>query len=450
VSELEVVTFGTSHQVAPVALRERLAVGAHELPGLLEACAAAPGVEEVVVISTCNRTEITVALSDPVAAETALLGLLALRAGLRPTDLTEVLFAPRNCDAARHLFRVTAGLESMIVGEAEVQGQVKRAYETALAAGTTGPLTNRLFTAALQAGKRVRAQTRIGTGPSSLSSVAAALAEETLGDIAERSALVVGAGETSELTARALHDRGARTLFVANRHAARARSLAERVGGEVVAFDELPAQLEKADIVVSSTSSPHPIIGADELEAVMAARDGRPLLLIDLAVPRDVDAACATLPGVVLRDVDDLSAVVARTHSVREAEARRAEAIVEAELERFADWLGGLAVRPTIAALREHGSEIVDRVLAENAGRWEEATARDLARVEAVARAVVARLLHEPTIRLRTLGEQQRHGRLQLVRELFGLEEGAPLDAGAADRPARTADVRPLHLRARP
>ncbi len=449
-SELELVTFGTSHQVAPVALRERLAVGAHELPGFLERCAAAPGVEEAVVISTCNRTEITVAVSEPVAAETALLGMLALRTGLRPTDLTEVLFAPRNCDAARHLFRVTAGLESMILGEAEVQGQVKRAYEAALAAGTTGPLTNRLFTAALQAGKRVRAQTRIGTGPSSLSSVAAALAEEALGDLAERSALVIGAGETSELTSRALHDRGARTLFVANRHADRARTLAERVGGSVVAFDELPAQLERADIVVSSTSSLEPIVGADELEAVMAARPGRPLLIIDLAVPRDVDPACAALPDVVLRDVDDLSAVVARTHSVRDAEARRAEAIVEAELERFADWLGGLAVRPTIAALRAHGAEIVDQVLAENAGRWEGATPRDLARLEAVARAVVGRLLHEPTIRLRTLGEQQRHGRLQLVRELFGLEDGAPLESGEALEPARTADVRPLHLRARP
>jgi glutamyl-tRNA reductase len=449
VNELELVTFGTSHQVAPVALRERLAVGAHELRGFLEGCAAAPGVEEVVVISTCNRTEVTVAVSDAVAAETALLGLLALRAGLRPTDLTEVLFAPRNCDAARHLFRVTAGLESMIVGEAEVQGQVKRAYEAALAAGTTGPLTNRLFTAALQAGKRVRAQTRIGMGPSSLSSVAAALAEETLGDLAERSALVVGAGETSELTARALHDRGARTLFVANRHADRARALAERVGGAVVSFDDLPVQLERADIVVTSTSSQQPIVGAEELEAVMATRPERPLLLIDLAVPRDVDAACAALPGVVLRDVDDLSAVVARTHSVREAEARRAEAIVEAELDRFAEWLGGLAVRPTIAALREHGAEIVDQVLAENAGRWEDASPRDLARVEAVARAVVGRLLHEPTIRLRTLGEQQRHGRLQLVRELFGLEDGAPLDAGE-DARERSAEVRPLHLRARP
>ena len=445
-SDLELVTFGTSHQVAPVALRERLAVGAHELPGALDACAAAPGVEEVVVISTCNRTEVTVAVSDPVAAETALLGLLARRAGLRPTDLTEVLYAPRNCEAARHLFRVTAGLESMIVGEAEVQGQVKRAYEAALGAGTSGPLTNRLFTAALQAGKRVRAETRIGRGPSSLSSVAAALAEETLGDLAERAAVVIGAGETSELTARALHARGVRTLFVTNRHANRARELAEQVDGVVVPFDELPAQLERADIVVSSTASEHPILGVAELEAVMRARPERPLLAIDLAVPRDIDAACDGVPGVVLRDVDDLEAVVARTHSVREAEARRAERIVEAEIERFAEWLGGLAVRPTVAALRAHGAEIVEQVLAENAGRWEDASPRDLARVEAVARAVVNRLLHEPTIRLRTLGEQQRHGRLQLVRELFGLEDGAPLQA----EPGREAEVRPLQRRIRP
>jgi glutamyl-tRNA reductase len=448
VSELELVTFGTSYRRAPVEVRERLAVGAHELPGLLAACAAAPGVEEVVCISTCNRTELSVAVSDPVAAETALLGLLALRAGLRVTDLTDVLYAPRNCDAARHLFRVAAGLESMIVGEAEVQGQVKRAYEAALAAGTTGPLTNRLFTAALQAGKRVRAQTRIGAGPSSLSSVAAALAEEALGDLAERAAVVIGAGETSELTARALHARGVRALVVANRHADRARALAEQVDGVVVPFDELPAQLAGADILVSSTSSEHPIVGVEELEEVLRGRPDRPLLAIDLAVPRDIDPACDAVPGVVLRDVDDLEAVVARTHSVREAEARRAETMVEAELERFAEWLGGLAVRPTVAALREHGADIVDQVLAENAGRWEAASPRDLARVEAVARAVVNRLLHEPTIRLKALGDHQRHGRLQLARELFGLEDGAPLQAEVD--PARPPDVRPLKRRARP
>ena len=236
--------------------------------------------------------------------------------------------------------------------------------------------------------------------------------------------MIIGAGETSELTAQALADRGVRTIFVANRRAARARTLAERVGGIVVSLDELPARMQAADIVVSSTSSPHPIVGADELELVMRARAGRPLVLIDIAVPRDIEAACADIPGVTLYDIDDLQGVVARNLGVRDGERAQAEEIVEQEIQRFARWMGQLDVRPTIADLRRHGEEIVDKVLAENAGRWESASPRDLARVDAVARAVMQRLLHEPTIRLKGLPEagSPAHGRLQIVRELFGLD----------------------------
>jgi glutamyl-tRNA reductase len=342
---------------------------------------------------------------------------------------------------------VTAGLDSMLVGEAEVQGQVKRAYEAALGAGTTGPLTNRLFTAALQTGKRVRSETRVGEGQASLSAVAVRLAEDTLGDLADRHVVVIGAGETSELTARALHARGVRTMFVANRRADRARAVAERFGGGVVPLDELPEQLERADIVVTSTASTEPIVGVEELEMVMRSRAGRPLLLIDIAVPRDIDAACADLEGVTVRDIDDLERVVGRTTSVRAVEAERAEGIVEAEIDLFADWLGQLAVLPTVAALRSRASDIVEQVLAENEGRWESASPRDRARVEAIARAVSNRLLHEPTIRLRTVGEERSHGRMQLLRELFGLEDGAPVDTPETDR---GDNVRPLQRRARP
>jgi glutamyl-tRNA reductase len=440
----ELLTLGVSHKTAPVELRERLAVPEAELPAFLRTLRGHDAIREVVAISTCNRTEVTIVVGDPVAAESAVLGFLAGRAGIRPTELADVLASPRNCDAARHLFRVTAGLDSMIVGEAEVQGQVRRAHEAALDAGTAGPLVNRLFAAALQAGKRVRTETRLGAGHASLSSVAVALAEDVLGDLADRHVVVIGAGETSELTARALHRRGVRTMFVANRHADRARSLAERFGGRVVPLDELPAQLEEADIVVSSTASPEPILGVHELELVMRAREGRPLLLVDIAVPRDIDPACGDLPGVTGRDIDDLEAVVARTISVREREARHAEELVEQEIERFAEWLGQRDARPTIAALRAHGTDITDRVLAENAGRWESASPRDLARVEAIARAVMNRLLHEPTIRLRGLDEERSHGRLELVRELFGLgqqDDEAPVEAPADN-------VRPLPRRA--
>jgi glutamyl-tRNA reductase len=443
----ELISLGISHKTAPVEVRERVAFDEQEAARLLAELTARDEVHEAVAISTCNRTEFYLVTPDPVQAEADLLARLATRAGIRPTELAGVVYTPRNCDAARQLYRVASGLESMIVGEAEVQGQVKRAYEIALAAGTTGPLTNRLFRAALEAGKRVRTQTGIGRERVSVSTVAVALAHQIVGDLAERSVVVIGAGETSERTARALAAQGVTTIFIANRHADRARALADRFGGAVGALDELPARLEQADIVVASTSSPHPIVTAEELELVMRARGGRPLMLIDIAVPRDIEPACADIAGVTLYDIDDLQAVVARNLEVRASECAGAEEVVEEEIQRFARWMAQLDVVPTIAALREHGTEIVDQVLAENAGRWESASARDLARIEAVARAVMQRLLHEPTLRLKSGDDIGGHGRQQLLRELFGLEEGLP-PADRAPGPEPADNVRPLKRRA--
>ena len=405
----ELLALGISHKTAPVALRERLAFSDDQGGQFAAEATATAEVREAVVISTCNRTEVYLVVGDPVRAEADVLGLLARRAGIRPTELAEAIYSPRNCDAARQLYRVTAGLDSMIVGEAEIQGQ-----EAAARAGATGPFSNRLFAAALTTGKRVRSETEIGASRVSVPSVAVDLALSVIGDLAQRHVVVLGAGETSELTASALADQGAGTVFVANRHADRALSLAQRFGGSVVGLEGLPEQLLRADIVLCSTASPHPIVGREELELVMRERAGRSLLLIDIAVPRDIDPACAELDGVSLYDVDDLQAVP------------RAEDIVEQEIHRFAGWLGQLEALPTVTALREHGNVIVDRVLAENAGRWESASTRDLARVETIARAVVSRLLHEPTLRLRSLSQARGHASLQLVRELFGLREDSP------------------------
>jgi glutamyl-tRNA reductase len=429
----ELLALGISHKTAPVALRERLAFTDSEAVSFARETTATPEVREAVVISTCNRTEVYLVVGDPVRAEADVLGLLARRASIRPTELAEAIYSPRNCDAARQLYRVTAGLESMIVGEAEIQGQVKRSYEAAMAAGCTGPLSNRLFAAALSTGKRVRSETGIGASRVSIPSVAVDLALSVLGGLQDRHVVVLGAGETSELTARALADQGAGTFFVANRHADRALSLAQRFGGRVVGLDGLPDQLLAADIVLCSTSSPHPIVGRDELELVMGERPERPLLLIDIAVPRDVEADCAELDGVSLYDIDDLQAVLARNISTRESETPRAQEIVDEEIHRFARWLGQVETLPTVSALREHGNAIVEQVLAENAGRWESPTPRDLARIEAVARAVMSRLLHEPTIRLRSLSEARGHASLELVRELFGLRDDAPAEQESAE-----------------
>jgi glutamyl-tRNA reductase len=444
----ELLALGISHKTAPVEVRERLALTEREAEQMLHDLVAQGGVQEAVAISTCNRTEVYLVSTDPVQAEAALLAHVARRAGIRPTELAGVVYSPRNCDAARQLYRVTSGLESMIVGEAEIQGQVKRAYELALAAGTTGPLTNRLFRAALEAGKRVRTETGIGREHVSVSTVAVELAREAVGPLAERSVVVVGAGETSERTAQALAHQGVSTFFIANRHADRARALADRFGGTVSSLDQLPARLEEADIVVASTSSPHHLIGADELELVMQARDRRPLVLIDIAVPRDIEPSCGDIDGVTLYDIDDLQAVVARNLEVRTAERASAEEVVEEEIQRFARWMAQLDVVPTIAALREHGAGIVDQVLAENAGRWESVSARDLARIEAIARAVMQRLLHEPTLRLKTADhEVGGHGRQQLLRELFGLDEQIPAGEPAGAEPPAD-NVRQLKRRA--
>jgi len=440
----ELLAIGVSHKTAPVEVRERLVVPNARATEFVRDLRGTGEVQEAVTISTCNRTELYLVVGNPVEAESRALAMLASQAGIRPTALASSIYALRNCDAARHLYRVTAGLDSMVVGEAEIQGQVKRAYEAAIARETVGPLTNHLFKAALATGKRVRTETAIGERQLSLPAVAVALARELLGDLDGRVVVIVGTGETGELASRALGDSGGRPVFVASRRRDRAISLARRYGGESLMFDELPRVLGRADILVAATASPHLLLEAQELAEVMAGRHGRPLLLIDLAVPRDIDAACGELSGVSLYDVDDLQTVVMRNRKVRQAEARKAEGIIEQEIQQFAAWLGSLEVLPTVAALRIHATEIASQVVFENSGKWEAASARDLERIDAIARTIVNRLLHAPTARLKELRDDRVHARMAMIRDLFGLE----VESAAAPEQAtfdELAEVRELH-----
>ncbi|HYH57751.1 MAG TPA: glutamyl-tRNA reductase [Thermoleophilaceae bacterium] len=427
------LALGVSHKTAPVALRERLALPEGRAARILGDLTARPEIHEAVAISTCNRTELYLVASDPVEAENHALAELSRQAGIRPTELLGRLYSLRGADAVRHLFSVAAGLDSMIVGEAEVQGQVKRAYELALVEGATGPISNRLFRDALGAGKRVRTETALGRSRISVSSVAVDLARDALGDLETRRVLVIGAGENGELTAKALAERGVRTVFVANRRYDRAIGLAQRFGGEAVRFDDLPTEIVGADIVVSCTASPHLIVGAEELALVTDQRAGRPLLLIDIAVPRDIDPRVREVPGITLYDMDDLQRTVARNLDAQDTEVARARTLVDDELERFDRWLSTLDVVPTIAALRERGEEIARQVLRENEGRWESLSDADRDRLELMARAVISRLLHEPTSRLkRPADDETGYVHLQALRELFGLETG-PLSEPEAD-----------------
>jgi glutamyl-tRNA reductase len=438
----ELLAIGASHKTATLALRERLSLPEGRSASLVTELVRTGEVLEAVAISTCNRTEIYLVASDPVEAESLALSALARQAGIRPTELLGTLYSLRGEEAVRHLFSVAAGLDSMIVGEAEIQGQVKRAYELALVEGTTGPITNRLFRDALGAGKRARTETGISRSRVSVSSIAVELAAHTLGELSERNVLVVGAGENGELTARALADRGVRTIFVANRRYDRAIGLAARFGGEAVRFDDLPELLVRADIVVSCTASPHQIIGREELEQVLDERGDRPLLLIDIAVPRDVDPAVRELKGITLYDMDDLQHAVARNVTGRTAEASKAGTIVDQEVERFSRWLGALDVVPTVSALRARADEIVAQVLRENDERWESLSSNDRRRVELMARAIVSRLLHEPTLRLKETEGDRAYVYVDALRELFGLDF-----TGSAAEQAEGAGVTSLDAR---
>jgi glutamyl-tRNA reductase len=438
----ELLALGVSHKTAPLDLRERLSLTEGRAVGALRELTGAAGIHEAAAISTCNRTELYLVVSDPVEAESTALGVLTRQAEIRPTELLGHLYSLRSGEAVRHLFRVTAGLDSMILGEAEIQGQVKRAYELALVEGGTGPILNRLFRGALAAGGRARDETGISEKNVSIPSVAVELARRTLGDLGNRRVLVIGAGETAELLARALVSRGVATVFVANRHYDRAIGLAQRFGGNAVRFEELPEQLEQADIVVSATNSPHHIVECDDLAGVMTTRGGRPLLLVDIAVPRDIEPACREIAGVSLYDIDDVQRIVARNAGGREAEAQRAERILEAEQDRFERWLASLEVVPTISAMRERADEVVRRVLAENEGRWESLGEADRKRLDAMAKAIASRLLHEPTLRMkRSAGSDEAYLYVSALRDLFGLDVETEPEAEAG------SNVTELHRR---
>jgi glutamyl-tRNA reductase len=412
-----IVVAGVSHRSAPLALRERLELPADRARELIRNLASGADIDEAVAVSTCNRTELYLVAGDPDNATRTAMDALARLGGIRPTELAVALRSFRGLDAARHLFRVTAGLESTVIGEAEVQGQVRRAYELALAQGSSGPIANRLFQDALHAGKRVRSETGISRSPASVASVAVDLATRRLGGLAGRHVLVIGAGKHGELTARTLAEKGADTVFVASRTHDRAEGLAGRFGGAAVGFDRLAEQLARADLVLTCTACPHRILTRADLGAA-----DRRLVVIDTAVPRDVDPSARDLPGIELYDLDDIERELARNLSGREQEALRAEPIVEEELASFERWLASLEVVPTISALHDRGHAAVEHALRENERRWQALTDDDRERVELVARAVVNDLLREPTLSLRRAGECGSSSLyVKTVRELFGL-----------------------------
>jgi glutamyl-tRNA reductase len=406
---MSVVLVGISHHHAPVELRERAALDSARARDLARRLAGESG--EAVCLSTCNRTELYLAEESAEEAERkAEAALLALEAELGPA-----LYRLRDESAALHLFRVAAGLDSMVPGEGEILGQVRAAHS----AGATGPILDRLFRDALHAGKKARTETAIGESPASVSSAAGALAEQVFGDLRGRAVLVVGAGETGELAVKSLVARGATIAFVANRTPVRAEELTRQFGGTPLRLEEVASQLEHADVVLSSTAAPGWLLTRAQVESTLHARKGRPLFLIDLAVPRDLDPAIHELDGCYLYDIDDLEAVVAETLAGRRREAERAETIVADEADRFREWQASLDVVPAIASLRARAEEI-------RAAELERAKLSGAERraAESVTAAVLNKLLHLPTIRMKQAAAAA-DGVIyaDAVRHLFGLED---------------------------
>jgi glutamyl-tRNA reductase len=403
---------GISHHRAPVELRERVAVDSRSAKAIAQRLADEAG--EAVCLSTCNRTELyAVGPGAQAVAEATLVGLGG-------EEIGPALYRLRDEAAALHLFRVAAGLDSMVPGEGEILGQVRGAYE----AGAAGPVLDRLFRQALHAGRKARAQTAIGESPASVSSAAAALAEQVFGDLRACRILLVGAGEVGEAAARNLVARGAELAIVANRSPDRAGELVGRLGGASVPLERVAEELPAADVVVSSTGAPGLVLSGADVSGALRARKGRPLFLIDLAVPRDLDPAIADLDGCYLYDIDDLEAVVTETLAGRRREAERAERIVAEEAERFQEWHASLEVVPAIASLRARAEEIRRAELRRAEARLGRLTDAERNVVESVTAQIVNKLLHLPTVRMKQAAAAA-DGVLyaEAVRHLFGLGE---------------------------
>jgi glutamyl-tRNA reductase len=407
---MKLVLVGTSHKLAPVEVRERVALDAAGASTL----ARKLGVDgrEAVVLSTCNRTELYVVGAE----ETDVIDELERLAG---GSLGSYLYRLTDEAAALHLFRVAAGLDSMVPGEGEILGQVRAAYE----AGACGPVLDRLFRGALHAGRKARVETAIGESPSSVSAAAAALAQQVFGELEGRRVLIVGAGKVGELAARNLLSRGAEVAFVANRSVDRAAELARRLGSEPLSLELVAEELVRADVVVSSTSAPGFVLTRAHVEQGLGRRKGAPLFLIDLAVPRDVEPSVAELEGCFLYDIDDLEAVVAESLAGRRREADRAETIVAAEAARFREWQTSLDVVPAIASLREHAEAIRAAELAKAEGRLGGLSDSELRTVESLTRQIVNKLLHGPIVRTKESAALEGVGYANALRHLFGLDE---------------------------
>ncbi|HEY3315637.1 MAG TPA: glutamyl-tRNA reductase [Bacillota bacterium] len=419
---MSLVSVGLNHHTAPVELRERLAFAD---PGLASAALTKlAGVEEGVVVSTCNRAEVF-AMVQADDAEGLVAGFVSAHHGVPKDAFADHLYVHYELEAARHLFTVATGLDSMILGETQILGQVKDCYLAAKERGATGKVLSELFERALRTGKRGHAETVISQNAVSVGYAAVELARKVFRSLEGRRTLIIGAGQMSELVAKHLEAGGLNHVVVANRTRERAEEMAARFGGRAVPFDQVPAELVQADVVISSTSAPGFVLTTEAVRAAMRSRRARPLFLIDIAVPRDIDPACHGVENVFLYDIDDLQAVVEANLEDRKREVGKVQRIIEEELKSFGTWLSSLDAIPVIRSLRDK-AEGIRRVELERAlARLPELTEKERGVVEAMSSLIVNKLLNDPTLKLKELAASD-DGRtyLRAARELFNLKLG--------------------------
>jgi glutamyl-tRNA reductase len=425
---MEIVLLGVNHRTASVELRERVAFSAEKTKRATAELRSHGLLAETLVLSTCNRSELY-GVPPEASAETLekLERYFAVLHELDPAALNGNLYRHRDADVVRHVFRVSSGIDSMFLGEAEILGQVRDAYQAAYELGATGPVLNRMFQAALEVGKRVRTETEIGTRPVSVAYAGVKLAEQIFGKLASHCALILGAGVVGEQVVERLHDRGIARLLVANRSAERAKELASRWGGEVVDWSQVEHALELPDMVVSSVSSEEAALARPVIERAMAARENRALFLIDLGVPRNIAPEAGKLYNVYLYNVDDLAEIVEQNKRARAGEIPRVETIIEEHIVKFQSWQAGVEITAVLRDLRTKLGREREEFFRAKLANAENISAADRERINRLAEELLEHLVVEPVARMRNAAElRQRLSDLEAVRRLFGLDQEKP------------------------
>ncbi|MGE3509508.1 MAG: glutamyl-tRNA reductase [Vicinamibacterales bacterium] len=436
---MRLLLVGISHRTAPVDIRERLDFQARGVEKALRALTSRGQVREAVVLSTCNRAEVYAACEASDAAREDIVSFIGEFHGLSTTELLPHVYDGSDLDVARHLFRVAAGLDSLVVGEPQILGQVKEAHAASGAAQTVGPVLNRLFHSSFGTGKRVRTETALGSGAVSVSFAAVSLARKIFGDLTGRSVLVVGAGEMGKLTAQHMRSQGAHRVTIVSRTLARSARTAEAIGGASAApWEQLDAALSASDIVITATGAAATILTKARIEATMRTRRNRPLFIIDIALPRDVEPAAGEIEQVFLYNIDDLRATVAENIARRSNEIARAEAIVNEEVEKFGGWLRSRGVIPTVVALRQRFESIRRSELQRLDFKLAALSPDARARVDEVTRLIVEKLLLTPTEQLKGAADAENASTYsEVLTRLFNLQPAGP---GATSAPPSTED----------